>query len=267
MKYVEYFGMRTEPFSENAAEADLLPLPGVVSVKKRMDYILKSGGVMVVVGDVGSGKSTALRWALTRYHPSEVNFYHVTANSGAGNELYKQLCWAVNLDVRSGSRSLLLKKFRDAIVEMSKESRSKIVIVIDEASLLRPDVFAEIHILNQFNFDSEKKFSLVLAGQDPLETKLTYRSSAPLASRVMAKSHLKPLDEEEMKGYIGHHLKVAGAQELFAPNALTAIWKNSRGRLRTANFLAKGALIACMDGGGTMVDEEHVRKAATELIL
>ena len=73
MKYVEYFGMKREPFAENASEDNLLPLPGVLSVKSRMDYILRTGGVMVLVGDTGSGKSTALRWTLKQYHPSEVS--------------------------------------------------------------------------------------------------------------------------------------------------------------------------------------------------
>ena len=259
--------MRTEPFSDNLDAGDLMELPGVLSVKSRTDYILRTGGIMVLTGDPGSGKSTALRWALGQYHPSEVTFFYVTANSGSSNELYKQLCWALRLDIRSGSKAFLLKRFKEAVGDIAKENRNRTVVVIDEASLLRSDVFAELHTLNQFYFDSEKKFSLILSGQNSLVDKLKYRSSAPLASRVMTRSHLSALDEGGMEDYIGHHLKMAGVKGLFAPNALTAIWQGSGGLLRTANFLAKGTLISCMNDNQRVADEEHVRKASTELIL
>ena len=55
MKYLEYFGMKREPFAENIAEKDILHLPGTLSVKQRLDYILPMGGIMAVTGDVGSG--------------------------------------------------------------------------------------------------------------------------------------------------------------------------------------------------------------------
>ena len=47
MKYTEYFGMKAEPFINNLATKDLLQLPGTLSVKERLDYISKGGGVMV----------------------------------------------------------------------------------------------------------------------------------------------------------------------------------------------------------------------------
>ena len=266
MKYLEYFGMKKEPFAENMAEKDILHLPGTLSVKQRLDYILPTGGIMVVTGDVGSGKSTSMRWGLKQYHPSDVSFIYVTANSGSSNELYKQLCWEAKLNLRSGSKSFLLKSFKDAVTDMIKKDRNKLAIVIDEASLLRADVFAELHILNQFNFDSEKRFSLILVGQNRLLDKLKYHTSAPLASRVMARSHLPSISEDQMSEYIGHHLKLSGAKHLFKDNAVSAIWQGSGGLLRKANFLSKGALIACMSDSEDLVTEEHVCRASTELI-
>jgi len=267
MKYTEYFGMKQNPFSNDLKEKDLLHLPGTLSVKERIDYLLKVGGIMVITGDVGTGKSTALRWALSNYHPSEVYSLYVTANSGSTNELYKQLCWGINIDINTGSRSLLIKKFKDGIRDIIKEQKMKIIVNIDEASLLRPDIFAELHTINQFNYDSNNLFSLVLAGQNSLLDKLKYRSSAPLASRVITRSHLTSINEDQMKDYIKHHLKVVGIKKgLFTDNAITAIYQGSGGLLRKANSLARGALIACMINNDDIVNEEYVRRASTELI-
>ena len=264
---MEYFGMKKEPFSDSIASRDLLQLPGTLSVKRRMDYILNIGGIMLVTGDVGSGKSTAIRWSLDQYHKSEIHYCYVVANTSPCTELYKQLCWGMHLDVRSGSRALLLKKFKDAVTDNLLKKKNKTIVVIDEASLLRTDVFAELHTINQFDFDSAKRFSLILAGRNTLVDKLEFRTSLPLASRVMARAHLSSINAEQMENYIAHHLKVCGVKvDLFNKNAITAIWQGSGGLLRKANLLARGSLIGCMAEKKDQVDEEHVRIASTELI-
>jgi len=267
MNYTEYFGMKAEPFINNLATKDLLKLPGTLSVKERLDYISKGGGVMVVTGDVGSGKSTALRWSLSKYHPSEIHSIYVTANSGSTNELYKQLCWGLKIDTQTGSRSLLLKMFKGAVQELVSQQKIRLVIIIDEASLLRPEIFAELHTVTQFDYDSNNLFSLILAGQNSLLDKLKYRSSAPLASRVITRSHISSITRDQMQVYIKHHLKVVGIKKgLFNESATTAIYQGSGGLLRKANSLARGSLLACMIDGDDQVNEEHVRRASTELI-
>ena len=210
MKYIEYFGMKTEPFTDNLKSKDLLPLPGTLSVKERLDYIMNIGGVMVVTGDVGTGKSTAIRWSLDQFHQSEINSFYVVANSGSTNELYKQLCWSMNLNAKSGSRAFLLKEFKSAVTDLLEQRRNKTVVIIDEASLLRNEVFSELHTINQFNFDSEKRFALVLVGQNNLIDKLKSRTSVPLASRITARAHLPSISESQMEDYLAHHLKVCG---------------------------------------------------------
>ncbi len=267
MKYTEYFGMKNEPFISDIPTNKLLQLPGTLAVKQRMDYLVKIGGVMALTGDVGIGKSTALRWSLDQFHKSEIYSIYVTANSASTNELYKQLCWELKIDIKTGSKSLLLKSFKNAIEEIVKQQRCKILIILDEANLLRADVFSELHTATQFNYDSKNLFSLILAGQNGLLDKLKYRISAPLASRVITRAHLSSITEDQMKDYIKHHLKIVGVkQNIFNENAITAIYQGSGGLLRKANSLARGAILSCVIDNDNIVNEEHVRRAATELI-
>lgn len=267
MKYTQYFGMKKEPFTENLNSKELLALPGTLAVKQRIEYILATGGVMVVTGDVGTGKSTAIRWSLDQFHKSEINCCYVTANSSSTSELYKQLCWGVNVNAKSNSKSYLLREFKTTVSDLLEQNKNKTLVIIDEASLLRTDVFSELHTINQFKFDSEKRFALVLVGQNQLIDKLKYRTSIPLASRVMTKAHLPAINEQEMEGYIEHHLKVSGVKaRLFTKNAITAVWQGSGGLLRKANLLARGSFVACVKDKEELVTEEHVRRASTELI-
>ena len=104
-------------------------------------------------------------------------------------------------------------------------------------------------------------------GRNNLADLLIYRTSLPLASRVVARTHLQGVSKKDMEAYILHHLKVAGVkQNLFADAAITAIQQGSGGLFRRANHLARGALIAAAKEKSQMVAAEHVRIASTELI-
>ena len=57
MSYQTFFGFKQEPFTSEIGSKNLLKLPSMVSVKERFDYVL-NGGVLIVTGEVGSGKSS-----------------------------------------------------------------------------------------------------------------------------------------------------------------------------------------------------------------
>ena len=128
-------------------------------------------------------------------------------------------------------------------------------------------MFAELHTLTQFEGDSKPILPIILAGQNNLLDKLYWKTSLPLSSRVVARSHLKAVDRQGMADYLDHHLKIAGINHcLFSEQAITAIHQGSGGFFRKANHLARGALIASAAEKSQQVSAEHVRLASTELI-
>jgi type II secretory pathway predicted ATPase ExeA len=173
----------------------------------------------------------------------------------------------LEVDTNSFSRAALLRIIRRQILELACNRKQKPVLVIDEASLLRIEVLAELHTITQFEGDSKPYLPMVLAGQNNLLDLLLYRTSVPLASRIVARCHLQGITREEMDAYLTHHLKIAGiAQQLFSEPAVTAIQQGSGGLLRRANHLARGAIIAAAAEKTQLVSAEHVRIAATEIV-
>jgi type II secretory pathway predicted ATPase ExeA len=265
--YRAFFGFAREPFSAEMKVQEILKTEAVLAVTDRVDYALRLGSMVMVTGEVGSGKSTALRFAMSRLHPSEYRLLWVTATSGSILELYRQIALELEVETASFSRALLTRKIRKSILELTLEKRQKVVLLIDEASLLRLDVFAELHTLTQFEGDSKPLLPVILAGQNNLLDKLYWRTSLPLASRIVARSHLKGVDRQGMEDYLNHHLKIAGLDHsVFSEQAITAIHQGSGGLFRKANHLARGALIAAAAEKCPQVSAEHVRLAATELI-
>ncbi|MDJ0915944.1 MAG: AAA family ATPase [Desulfobacterales bacterium] len=264
--YRSFFGLKKEPFGADISLKDILKTAELIDVKQRFDYVIRLGAVGLVTGEVGSGKSTAIRYAAEYLHPSEFKSLYMTASSGSIMEFYRQLINELDIHIKSNSKAIMLRLIKKEIIELVGEKKIKVVLLVDEASLLRLEVFAELHTLCQFEKDSKPYLPMVLAGQNNLIDKLSYRSSQPLASRIVARSHLQGTDLAGMQDYLKHHLTIAGIkQNLFDQNAITAIHQGSGGLFRKANHLARGALIAAAAKQCTLVNAEHVRLAATEI--
>jgi len=129
-----------------------------------------------------------------------------------------------------------------------------------------PEVFAEMHTITQFEQDSRPWLPVILAGKTSLIDLLTYQTSMPLASRMVARSHLEPVNRAKMEEYLAHHLSITGVKSnLFDEAGITAVHQGSGGMFRKANHLARGALIAAGAVQAMTVTAEHVRLASTEI--
>lgn len=265
--YRTFFGLQRVPFESDLKQNEIMKTSQLTAVESRFNYVVGLGGVATITGEIGSGKSTALRYAAGQLHPAEYKPIHLIATSGSIMELYRQIAAGFGIARVSNSKAFMTTLIREEIVNLSTAQKLRPVMIIDEASLLRLEVFAELHTLLQFEQDAKQYLPLVLAGQATVIDKLTYRSSAPLASRVIARCHLEGLDREDMHQYLLHHLALSGINgNLFDDAAVTAIHQGSGGLLRKANHLARGALMAAAKLKAQLVSAEHVRLAATEII-
>lgn len=265
--YQNFFGLTREPFAGDLRVEDLLKTTGTSGVKERVQYAVCNRGVAVVTGEVGSGKSSALRLALNSLHPSEYKALIVTATPGSVTELYKQIAWGLDLEIKTNSRVRCLRVIRGTVVELVASRRLQPFLVVDEANQLSVPVLTELHVITQNPQNGEPLFPIILAGQTALLERLTLRCVSPLASRVIARAHLESISQADMAVYLQHHIKLAGGKyEIFSDPALLAIYQSSGGFYRKANHLTRGALIAAAAEKCQIVSPEHVRQAATELI-
>lgn len=267
MSYRAFFGFAREPFTPDIELDSILKTPALMALNQRVDYVTRIGGIVLLTGEVGAGKSTALRWSTGKLHPSAHKVLWVTATSGSILEVYRQLLAELDIHTASSSRAVLTKLIRNQIHILVTTKKQHPLLVIDEASLLRLDVFTELHTMTQFEGDSKPWLPIILAGQNNLADNLLYRTAIPLASRVVARTHLEAVDREGMERYIQHHLAIAGLQNSpFENAALTAVHQGSGGLFRKANHLARGSLIAAASEKSHTVTPDHVRMADSELL-
>jgi len=264
--YRTYFGFSSEPFAQDIPTDKLFPTPALKSTTERSLFAIKLGAVCVITGEVGAGKSTTLRYISSKLHPSNYKLIPVIASTGSTLETLRQISNSLDSDANSNSIARITKTIRSLVLEITQRKQTP-VLVIDEANLLRLEVLAQLQTLGQFDHDSKPLLPIILSGQNNLLDKLMYHTSRPIASRVVARSHLEGLDHTEMANYLKHHQEIAGVKnQLFADEAILAIHQGSGGLLRRANNLARGALIAATREKGKVVSAEHVRIASTEII-
>ena len=264
-EYMNFFGFTKEPFRSDISTKEILVTPSVKGISERIQYAIHLGAIALVTGEIGNGKSTALRYAVRNLSVSKYRIINVVASSGSIIELYQLILSELGIHVGSNSRAVMSRQIKKEILETVHE-KVKTLLIIDEASILRPDVFSELHTLTQFGNDSKPFLPIVLAGQSNLVDNLKHRSSLPLTSRIVGKSHLKAINLKSMKQYLIHHLSIAGVnQDIFEDAAVTAIHQGACGLLRKGNNLARGAIIAAHKSQSATVTTEHVRIAATEI--
>jgi len=264
--YRTFFGMKKEAFAADLSIKEIFETDDIRSVQERFDYAVRLGSVALVTGEIGSGKSTALRYVAAKLHPSEYRPIHITACSGSILEFYRMFLAELNIEKSSTSRAVMIRLIKKEIQELVLGKKLKVVLIVDEASLMRLEVFAELHTITQFDHDSKPWLPIILAGKSNLIDLLTYQTSMPLASRVVARSHLEPANRSRTEEYLNHHLSITGVKTgLFEDAAITAIHQGSGGLFRKANNLARGALIASANEQSMTVTAEHVRIASTEL--
>lgn len=267
MSYRPFFGFAKEPFTADLDLDGILLTEDLLAVSQRVEYVMRIGAIGLVTGEVGAGKSTALRWTSGQLHPSKYKTLWITATSGSILEVYRQLLTELDINTAASSRAVLTRLIRQQIHDLVVGKKQQPLLIIDEASLLRLDVFAELHTLTQFQGDSKPWLPIILAGQNNLADNLLYRTAIPLASRIVARSHLKAVNREGMEQYVSHHLEVAGMKNSpFDEQAVTAIHQGSGGLFRKANHLARGSLIAAAAEKSQTVTAEHVRMADSELL-
>ena len=262
-----FFGLKKDPFPQDVPVKDLYPIPSLEPLEKRVLFAVEQRSITVITGDVGSGKSTSLRYVSSRLHGSEYHLISLIGGSFSLMELYRQILLAFGIEYRSFQVSVMIHKIRELILEIASRKVTPILI-IDEAHLLKSAVFSQLHTLIQFEFDSRPVMPMILCGQDLLLDHLMSIPSRPLSSRVLGRSHLEALRKEVMSDYLSYHLRLSGTkQNLFSEDAIFAIHQGSGGLLRKANSLAKAAMMAAVMEDNSLVSAEHVRLASTEIFI
>ena len=131
--YRQFFALTKEPFSADIPRKDIMVTKALSAMEERIHYTIRMGAIALVTGEIGSGKSTSLRYVLGGLHPSEYRIIYVTASSGSILELYRQILNELATDFTSSSRVAMTKKIKQEVLDLTHGKKMKVALIIDEA--------------------------------------------------------------------------------------------------------------------------------------
>ena len=261
--YAEFYGLKESPFALTPDPRYLYFTPSHTEVMANLHYGIESGkGLIVVTGEVGTGKTTMLRWVMQRLDRTVLVAYIFNPRLSVP-EFYQHL--AALFDIQNWeTKSDLLIELGNVLE--SRHSRGlRTVLIIDEAHGLSPYVLEEVRLLCNFESDTAKHLQIVLTGQPELRTVLNNPNLRQLKQRVALRCDIKALPNvEETVQYINTRLKVAGAtrSDIFSPGAVDYIFRCSEGIPRNINNLCDNALLNGFAAGEPIISRAAVQEVA-----
>ncbi|MBI4654431.1 MAG: AAA family ATPase [Nitrospirae bacterium] len=245
MDCLEFYSLRQQPFSNTVETKFYYNSQQHAEAMVRLKYAIDTmKGLAVVVGDIGTGKTTLARKMIdeldeTKYESALLVVIHSSITT---EWLMRKIAIQIGVQNPASIKSELLGQVYERLTEVY-EAGLKPVILIDEVQMLQSrEIMEEFRGLLNMDVPEGKLVTFVFFGLPELDEVLSL--DEPLRQRIAVKCRLKAYTEDITSDYIRHRLKVAGCDHnVFTEEAIKAIYLYSNGVPRLINTVCDNALL------------------------
>jgi type II secretory pathway predicted ATPase ExeA len=245
--YERFFGLDQRPF-------DLTPNPKFLFLSAshrealaNLQYgISARKGLTVLIGEVGTGKTTLVRAALASFSGVKTTCVWLTNPTLTRDEFMAMLAKRFGLSDRAAASKAELLIELEQVLRAARDRDELVALIVDEAQRLPRVLMEEIRLFANIETDTDKLLPLVLVGQPELATRLSDPSLRQLKQRVALRCELAPLQLADTAAYIAARIRVAGgdAARVFTREAVGTIHEYARGVPRNINVICDNALVS-----------------------
>lgn len=263
--YKAYYGLTREPFPKDVEPENLFRSSEFSELEGRLKYMKRQRGIMLITGEPGSGKTTAIRNFVSGLSNERFFPIYLPLATVAIGDFYKQLNDALKGESYT-AKSVLFKSIQERILHYAIQLNKIPVIIIDEAHLLKNENFFELQIISNFNMDSLDPALFILVAQSHLNDRLARNFLESFNQRINMKFHINSLSVSEVTKLIEHQMQIANAsKQIFNENACKAIHNLSGGIVRKVGKLVDKSLALGVSLKKDIITEEEVLTASKEL--
>lgn len=260
-----YFGFSRVPFGRELAPSMLHRHGPQQEAIVRVAFTIADRGLGILTGEVGAGKTVAVRAAVADLDRSRHTVIYLPNPSIGQTGVYAAIVGALGAVPRYRKAELIAQAMNLLAAEEHERGRLS-VLIVDEAHLLGATELEELRLLTNAEMDSHSPFAAILIGQPTLRRQIRLGQFAALDQRITMRYHLEGMNLEQSTGYITHHLALAGRSDtLFSDDAIALIHQNARGLPRAINNHARTALTAAYAAKANIVDAAAARRAIKEI--
>lgn len=241
--YKYFYGLTTKPF-HITPDLDFLFLShNHQKAITCMEFgVLEDTGIILLTGDIGTGKTTLIRHILTKFEDDvhAATIYNTNVNS---SQLLGIIMEAFGIDTTAQKKAKVLKLLQSGLEKMHANGK-KPVLIFDDAQNLSKGTLEEIRLLSNLQSHDRMLVQIILVGQTEFQEKLNDPAIAALAQRIGITYHIAPFNPQETKAYIGHRLEIAGGKaDIFDNDAIDKLFEITQGNPRGINLICDHALV------------------------
>lgn len=223
---------------------------------------LQAEGIVLVIGEVGSGKTLMSRILLSRLS-KQVDTVYLPNPAFSRDEIIEVIARDLGIEGAAPlGQGLRLEALQQELIKRHEQGR-RVVVLIDEAHAMPMESIEEVRRLTNLETDNRKLVQVVLFGQPELDTLLDTPHLRQVRDRVVYRLVLRNLSSLDSRAYIEHRLRVAEWRggRMFSWCAEQHLIHDAKGRARRINILADKALLAAYADNKKQVLARHVRLA------
>lgn len=269
--YYDFYQLKENPFNVTADPEFFFASQHHSDAITNLIYgIDQRKGIMVVTGEIGTGKTTLCRKLLLE-SPDNTKFALILNPKFSETQLLKMIVTDLGIATRQKTKFGLVNAFNEYLISESNKGNN-VVLIIDEAQNLGVSQLEQIRLLSNLETEKEKLLQIILVGQPELKGKLRLPELRQLTQRVAVFYDLKHLNKDDVSSYVHHRILKAAIESgysnhpTFTDNAIDSIYHYTSGSPRTINILCDRALVAGFAAEERSIDANIIESCAKEVM-
>jgi len=270
---LEKLSLDQNPFIDHARDPFLFTDKQLeMSMNVLIDYLLNQNSTIVLLGEVGIGKTTNLRMLLRKGY-QQFNFCTLRAKPKITFDEIEQRIkerWRLQKNiVEEISETDIDNEHLTTSEHIKKyiESNKQPVLIIDDAHRLQNSVLDELlKLKHHVGLQSPHTLGLVLASEPALQIQLAELERINPAATQIYQIHLRSFDAKQCEEYIQYRMDKAGAssESLFSSEKITEIYIRSKGIPKHINKLAREEISRlCEENTARISTTKKLKSSAT----
>lgn len=255
MNYYSILNFKKEPFSNSPEPEFLFQLPQYSDCLQKLELAVRlRRGLNVVIGDIGTGKTTLCRKLIQNFSSTSPDSTDIETHLLLDPAFNSTLEFLQNVSLMLGIQDLgdddksewhLKEKIKNYLFQKGVDEKKIVVLIIDEGQKIPENCLEILREFLNYETNQYKLLQIIIFAQKEFQTVL--EKKANLLDRVNLLYHLQPLSFRQMMEMINYRLYVAGNFEnvppVFTIPGFLAVYLHTAGYPRKIVFLCHQVIL------------------------